>query len=153
MDKLKKELEAVKYHELKDRFTDLGIPQVWKPGTKKAIIIQNALELLEKLESKNIGASENDGEQNANIVEDAILEIETEHEVIFQEKQVEEKSFFENSVLKIVEQKDLWTIDSMKKRINIYENVFKQHRGMDKGAETLLKQQILSEALKRIFKK
>lgn len=43
MSTLKKELEAVKYHELKGILEEKGLGQVWKPGKKMVDIISEAV--------------------------------------------------------------------------------------------------------------
>lgn len=42
----KQDLGQVKYGDLLDKFTELGIPEVWKAGTKKAKMIDAAIEKL-----------------------------------------------------------------------------------------------------------
>ena len=38
------ELSQVKYGQLLDKFTELGIPEVWKAGSKKTAMIEKAIE-------------------------------------------------------------------------------------------------------------
>jgi outer membrane translocation and assembly module TamA len=40
------ELSEVKYHDLLAKFKELGIPEVWKAGTKKVTMINNAIDKL-----------------------------------------------------------------------------------------------------------
>ena len=42
----KEELSKVKYGELLNKFTELGIPEVWKAGTKKITMINSAIDKL-----------------------------------------------------------------------------------------------------------
>lgn len=44
------ELREVKYHDLLAKFKELGIPEVWKAGTKKITMINNAID---KMKIKN----------------------------------------------------------------------------------------------------
>ena len=46
----KEELSAVKYGKLLEKFTELGVAEAWKPGSKKITMIENAIE---KLKIKN----------------------------------------------------------------------------------------------------
>jgi hypothetical protein len=55
------ELKEVKYHDLLAKFTELGIPQVWKAGKKKATMIEKAIEELKikkSLEAKGLSEKE-----------------------------------------------------------------------------------------------
>lgn len=47
----KQDLGQVKYGDLLDKFTELGIPEVWKAGTKKVKMIDAAIEKLKIKES------------------------------------------------------------------------------------------------------
>ena len=59
-------LEALKYGDFKKEFEKLGISAVWKPGTKKAEMVQDALRQLKKLkELKAEGTKEEDLEKEA----------------------------------------------------------------------------------------
>ena len=42
----KEELSKVKYGELLKKFTELGIPEVWKSGSKKMVMIDKAIDKL-----------------------------------------------------------------------------------------------------------
>lgn len=44
------ELSDIKYHDLLAKFKELGIPEVWKAGTKKITMINNAID---KMKIKN----------------------------------------------------------------------------------------------------
>jgi hypothetical protein len=43
------DLNKVKYGDLEETFTELGIPGAWKPGTKKKVLIEEALAQLRDL--------------------------------------------------------------------------------------------------------
>ena len=47
----KEDLEKVAYKDLLSTFTELGIPEAWKPGTKGSAMIENALSLLDTIKS------------------------------------------------------------------------------------------------------
>jgi len=139
---IEQKLQATQYQKLKEAFTELGIPQVWKSGTKKAVMIESAMELLSKMDKEDIL-----------VVEDAIELIKEEKEFVAKAEIKKEKSDFEIAVAKIVDQKNLWTKESMEKRIKVYGNIFIQQRGTEKGAEAILKQEALMAAFALIFKK
>lgn len=134
MSELRAELEATQYQKLKNKFEDLGIPQVWKSGTKKVVMIESALNILENI-------------SNDETVEEVIEKMEVE------KKEIEIKNItaFEKSVLDVIANKEFWTKESMEKRMNVYGNIFNQHRGTPKGDEVLLKQEVLQEVIKRIY--
>ena len=146
MSKLKEELQATQYGDLKAKFAELGIANVWKAGIKKVVLIENAVAVLEKVKSKETI-------EDKDLAEEAIIEFEKEKEAITEKADKKAVSEFEAAVLKIVDQKELWTKESMTKRVVIYGNIFAQHRGVAKGIEALAKHDVLAEALKRIFKK
>lgn len=53
------DLNEVKYHDLLAKFTELGIPEVWKGGAKKATLITKAVEKLKiKASLESIGLDE-----------------------------------------------------------------------------------------------
>ena len=54
MSDLKKDLGLIKYGELKAKFEDLGIPNVWKQGKKKVDMINEAVELLSTIKLPDI---------------------------------------------------------------------------------------------------
>lgn len=62
------QLSEVKYHDLLAKFTELGIPQVWKAGKKKSTMIAKAIEELkikQSLESKGLSEKEVEAELEA----------------------------------------------------------------------------------------
>jgi len=140
MNIIKQKLQGTQYQKLKEVFTELGIPQVWKSGTKKVVMIEAALELLSELHK----------EENL-VVEEVIEKMEVEKEIAEEVENEKERSEFDKAVSKIIDQKELWTKESMDKRIKVYANIFNQHRNMPKGNEALAKQEILKAAFKLIF--
>ena len=60
-------LMALKYgDELKDKFAELGVPQVWQGGKKKVTMIKEAIELLSKAET---------GQQIASVLAEDLIEV------------------------------------------------------------------------------
>lgn len=77
----KQELSKVKYGQLLEKFTELGVPEAWKAGSKKIVMIEKAIELYkikQNLEQEGLSKEE---------VETKVVEIEQEREVL---KQTEE---------------------------------------------------------------
>ena len=71
------ELQEVKYHDLLAKFTELGVPQIWKAGKKKATMITKAIEELkikQSLESK--GLSEKEVEVELEAIKEKKVELE-----------------------------------------------------------------------------
>lgn len=71
----KHELSKVKYGELLAKFTELGVPEVWKPGSKKAVMIDKAIEQIkikQNLEQEGLSKKE---------VEEKVVEINQQKEV------------------------------------------------------------------------
>lgn len=58
----REELEAVKYGDLKEKFTELGIESVWKNGVKKGDLIEDALVKLAELK-ENVSEKELEGKE------------------------------------------------------------------------------------------
>ena len=54
MSNLKSELGLVKYGELKNKFEELGIPNVWKQGKKKVDMIDEAIEILSTMDESQV---------------------------------------------------------------------------------------------------
>lgn len=135
---LKQELEAVQYQKLKVKFAELGIPQVWKSGTKKVVMIENALEILERVNEDTT-------------TEEVIEEIALEREQASKTRVELAKSEREKAVAHVVANKHLWTKESMERKIKIYGNVFLQHKLTSKGKEALERQEVLQEAIKILF--
>ena len=65
----KAELSEVKYGELFAKFTELGIPEVWKPGSKKIVMIEKAIEAVK------LKASLEDQGLNEKEIEEKVLEV------------------------------------------------------------------------------
>ena len=71
------ELQEVKYHDLLEKFTELGVPQIWKAGKKKATMITKAIEELkikQSLESK--GLNEKEVEVELEAIKEKKIEVE-----------------------------------------------------------------------------
>ena len=136
MSNLKKELELTKYGELKDKFEDLGIPGVWKQGKKKADMLNEALELLSKMEDAKV-----EDVQDAK----SIIEEETSNKVD------EKETKFDKDVNAVVSKKKFYTVRTASKKANQYNNIFLQHRGSVKGIEALYNHDVMVEAIKRMF--
>ena len=76
----KSDLSKVKYGELLAKFTELGVPEVWIPGSKKMTMIEKAIaavQLKSSLESQGLDKKE---------IEDKVIEIE-EAKVVAKEKE------------------------------------------------------------------
>jgi hypothetical protein len=67
---LKADLEATQYADMKAKFEELGIPDVWKSGVKKDVLILNALAKLDEIE-KLKGATAQETEVNIAKAEEA----------------------------------------------------------------------------------
>ena len=137
MSVIRKELEDTRYTDLKDKFKELGIPEVFKPGIKKVDLVDSAVELLEKKETLKQDVS----------VADIVIEVEKD-KVIANEVKEDKLS---HEVSKIVANKEHWTKESIEKRITILNNSFIQHRGSAKGVDALRRREILIEAAKIMF--
>ena len=82
---LKTVLQETKYHELKDKFKELGMEEVWKGGKKKEELIKSALEKFNELKNKVDSVdkeTQEDLEQMNEQVEDNNITIETEEKEI-----------------------------------------------------------------------
>ena len=87
----KYELNQVKYGDLLAKFTELGIPEIWKPGSKKLSMIEKAIEKLNiknSLEAKGLEQAE--VEKELEIIEEK-KEKAIQAEKLEQAKQVEAK--------------------------------------------------------------
>ena len=85
------ELSEVKYHDLLAKFKELGIPEVWKAGTKKVTMINNAIDKLKiksSLESLGLDKEEVSKEVEAMAKKKAKAEAD---KVLEQAKQVEKE--------------------------------------------------------------
>jgi hypothetical protein len=137
MSVIRKELEETRYTDLKDKFKELGIPEVFKPGIKKVDLVDSAVELLEKKETLKQDVS----------VAEVIIEVEKD-KVIKNEVKEDKQS---HEVSKVVANKEHWTKESIDKRITILNNSFIQHRGTEKGVDALRRRDILASASKIMF--
>ena len=136
MSDLKKELGLIKYGELKAKFEDLGVPNVWKQGKKKVDMINEAVELLSTMEVSQVED-----------VQEAKVIIEEKTSKKLDEKEIK----FENDVNKVVSKKQFYTMVSASKKASQYNNIFLQHRGSVKGIEALYNHDVMIEAIKRMF--
>lgn len=140
MSNLKIELENTNYNDLKSKFEELGVPQLFKRGVKKVDLINEAIEVISKIEIMG-------GE---GVVFD---EAKNKVDVDKLDKVSRDKIEFDIKVDKVVANKSFWTKESIDKRIRQLHNVFTQHRGMSKGIECLEKRLVLEAASKIMFKK
>lgn len=136
MSDLKKDLGLVKYGELKAKFVELGIPNVWKQGKKKVDMINEAVELLSTMDASQVED-----------VKEAIEIIEEKTSKKLDAKEIK----FEQDVELVVSKKKFYTIDSASKKVRQYNNIFLQHRGAPKGIEALYNHDVMTEAIKRMF--
>ncbi len=139
MSNLREELQGVSYGKLKSKFAELGIPEVWKQGRKKIAMIDEAVEVLSRINET--------GKEAVEVIED--LNNSLEAEKVSEEKVQDDK--FEAAVKKIVSKKEFYTAISAAKKARQYKNVFLQHRGGVKGDEALFNQTAMEEAIKRMF--
>lgn len=135
---IRQELEAVQYQKLKAKFEEMGIAEVWKSGTKKVVMINNALDILDRVTEDNT-------------TEEIIEEIALEKEKASKTRVEVAQSEREKAISNIVSNKHLWTKESMERKIKIYGNIFLQHKLTIKGKEALERQEVLKEAIKIIF--
>ena len=135
MSLLKEELTLVKYQDLKNKFDELGVSEVWRQGKKKIDMINEAVEILSEMEAT--------GEKSDVAIEEIVKDKKIEAVVT--------ESKFELAVLAIVEKKELYTLASITKKCRQLQNIFLQHRGSAKGKEALGRYEILVEATKRMF--
>ena len=76
-------LKEVKYGDLLAKFTELGIPEVWKPGSKKAKMIATAVEklaIVRSLEDRGLNQEE---------VQEELVKVEIKQQEVKQQKEVE----------------------------------------------------------------
>tara|TARA_R110002073_G_scaffold27337_1_gene88369 strand:+ start:4763 stop:5176 length:414 start_codon:yes stop_codon:yes gene_type:complete len=137
MSNLREELTAMRYNDLKVKFQELGIGEVFRAGIKKVVLIDTAVELIEKKDS---------------ITEEVTVE-ELEIEIVKDREEIKEVllSEFEKAVNVVTSTDGIWTKETMEKRIWVLENVFLQHRSSIKGLEARAKQEVLEAALKIMF--
>ena len=136
MSDLKKELGLVKYGELKDKFVELGIPNVWKQGKKKVDMINEAVELLSTMEVSQV----EDVQEAKEIIKEKTS------------KKLDAKEIkFEQDVEIVVSKKKFYTLESASDKVRVYHNIFLQHRGAPKGIKALHNHKVMKEAIKRMF--
>ena len=148
MSNLRNELEATNYHQLKDKYQELGISDAFVSGSKKVDLINTAIEVLDKLKE----GSTSDPilpltNEEAKVLE-AIEEINADKVI----KAKFEKSDFDKEVEEVVSKEELWTLQSIEKRIRVLGNIFLQHRGTSKGDHSLHKQLVLIAAKEIMYK-
>lgn len=134
---LKEELTAIRYNDLKAKFQEMGIGEVFKPGTKKVVLIDNAVELINKRDSFS----------------EKLTVEQVKEEIAKDEAKVAEVclSQFDLAVKAVASTDGIWTRESINKRILILGNIFAQHRNTVKGTEALAKQEVLVAASKLMF--
>tara|TARA_R110002096_G_scaffold383262_1_gene577148 strand:- start:26 stop:439 length:414 start_codon:yes stop_codon:yes gene_type:complete len=137
MSNLKNELEALRYMDLKDKFIELGIGEAFKAGVKKVVLIQQAVDLIEK--KSGLPEELTVEEVKAEIVKDEVEAAEVE------------LSEFDKAVQAVISTDGIWTKETISKRIVVLGNIFLQHRSTIKGTESLAKQKVLEAASKLMF--
>jgi hypothetical protein len=137
MSNLKEELTAIRYNDLKKKFQELGIGEAFKPGTKKVVLIDNAVELINKRDSFS----------------EKLTVEQVKQEIKKDEAKVAEVclSKFDKAVKAVTSTDGIWTKETIAKRVVILGNIFAQHRGSLKGTEALAKQEVLIAASKLMF--
>jgi hypothetical protein len=141
-------LNAIGYGDpLKEKFAELGIPEAWKQGKRKADIINGALELLAKIKEKQ-AQGEQDAEQAKLIIEKE--EIQAGEQAVIEEKKEVQKlaSDKEAKIQAIVDGKS--TKESL---IAIMDNITVNLKGGNPHfKQDLLERSVIyNEALKRKF--
>tara|TARA_R110002167_G_scaffold80348_2_gene220910 strand:- start:184 stop:594 length:411 start_codon:yes stop_codon:yes gene_type:complete len=136
MSNLRNELEATNYHQLKDKYQELGISDAFVNGSKKVDLINTAIEVLSKIKESEVNPIE---------AVDILQQEKIEDEVMV-------KSSFDKEVEEVVSKEELWTLQSIEKRIRVLGNIFLQHRGNPKGNHSLHKQLVLIAAKEIMYK-
>ena len=110
---LKEELTEIRYNDLKAKFQEMGIGDVFKPGTKKVVLIDNAVELINKRDSFS----------------EKLTVEQVKEEIAKDEAKVAEVclSKFDLAVKAVTSTDGIWTRESINKRILILGNIFAQH--------------------------
>ena len=134
---LREELTAIRYMDLKAKFQELGIGEVFKAGIKKVILIENAIELIEKRDSFP-----------EELTVEQVKEEIAKDEIIVEKVKLSE---FDKAVKAVTSTDGIWTKDTINRRIVILGNIFAQHRNTVKGKEAIDKQAILEAASKIMF--
>ena len=117
----KSDLSKVKYGELLAKFTELGVPEVWIPGSKKMTMIEKAIaavQLKASLESQGLDKKE---------IEDKVIEIE-EAKVVAKQKEeiaiVEQKEAEQKASKEKIMKSDL-TLEEIDYNIKNLESLIK----------------------------
>mgnify|MGYP003653877991 FL=1 len=117
----KSDLSKVKYGELLAKFTELGVPEVWIPGSKKMTMIEKAIaavQLKASLESQGLDKKE---------IEDKVIEIE-EAKVVAKQKEeiaiVEQKEAEQKIAKEKIIKSDL-TLEEINYNIKNLESLIK----------------------------
>ena len=138
------ELSDIKYHDLLAKFTELGIPEVWKAGTKKITMINKAIDKIKiknSLESLGLDKEEVSKEVEAMAKKKAKAEAD---KILAEAKQVEKEDKKEVVRLK----KAKLSKQDLEKNIKVIESNIKfgvptQRAQLQKKLETL--QDLLSK--------
>ncbi len=142
MSKLRQELEATNYNNLKKKFTELGIESAFVAGTKKVELINIAIDVIDKLKSDSED-QEPDTDKVLQAIEDVAGDKAIEAEAA--------KTDFEKEVEALVAKKKFYTKESLAKRQSQLFNVFLQNNGSDKGTEAFDKSEVFKAAGKIMF--
>lgn len=99
--KLKQELDVTPYKDLSEKFTELGISEIWKAGVKKDTLIQLALQRLEEIKAFEVEEEVEVEEEEETIIEDEVevqkgVTIDEEVEIVPTEIEVAKKAIVEN---------------------------------------------------------
>ena len=138
----KEQLNKLPYGDFKSKFEELGIGDAYKHGAKKAIYVQQILDLTNvKSEDENLSTEE------AEVIVGEIKALES------LDNKTVELTELEKGVLEIVEaeKNGHWTKESMLKRTKVYFNVFLQDRASVRGKIALQKNKVLTVAYNKIY--
>ena len=96
---LREELEKIPYHKLRAEFKERGIESAWTAGTKKAELIERALERLgvvkQAVEKVKVELEFDSTEEVKELVQEEIKKIDQEAENIIKEEEKKEMSELE----------------------------------------------------------
>lgn len=108
-------LSEVKYGDLLAKFTELGIPEAWKPGKKKSAMIKAAIEKLAIIRSlEDRGLEQEEIAEQLIVVQDKKIQAEEQEQLeIAQAQEVADKAI----VQKV--QKSGLTQDQIKQNLNV----------------------------------
>ena len=105
----KMELNKVKYNELQKKFKELNIPDVWKAGEKKEVLINAALDRLEHLRKKAL-ADEALTKSDLKKVEEKKKEIPEQYKgidkVLKEKNRLKKLSFTKDNILNTIKNID-----------------------------------------------